>query len=165
MRHTRVILGAAAVSAMILIAAACSGGGGDKAPTPPGGFSGGGADVTVKVGGATWEYKDGICVKGEGDSYLSLNAGNPATGEYFGLVVGKYPGAPGTPKAATGGGEFTGQQQVVLNFKHNRRSYLAKFDATTATLAADISSGSFVSQLTSDAGAAGAVSGTFTCGK
>lgn len=147
-------------------AAACSGGG-DKAPTPPGGFSGGGSDVTVTVAGESWEYKDGICTTGDGDSYFSLNAGNTATGEYFGLVAGLYPGAPegiGTPRAATGGGDFTGRPQTVVTFKHKNRSYLLSFDATKVTLAADLKAGSFTAMLTSAAGGSRNVSGTFTCG-
>jgi hypothetical protein len=151
----------------LLLAAACSGGG-DKAPTPPGGFSGGGADVSVTVGGDSWQYKDGICGQGADDAYFSLNAGNPATGEYFGLVAGKYPGAPtdlGTPRAATGGGDFTTRAQTVVNFKHKNRTYLVSFDATKVTLAPDLKSGSFSSNLTSASGDEGAVTGTFTCGK
>jgi hypothetical protein len=154
-----------AAAALIAGAAACSGGS-DKAPTPPGGFSGGGANVNVIVGDKSWDYKDGICQRGDGDEYIELNAGNPATGEYLGLVVGKYPGAPDDPatlKAATGGGDFQGRGQTVLNFKHKNRSYLVSFPATKVTLAPDLSSGSFTASLTSESGDAGKVSGTFTC--
>ena len=159
-----IVMGMMALFGALLLAAACSGGS-DAPATPPGSFSGGGADVSITVGGDTWEYKDGICEKGTGDDYLSLNAGNPAGAEYFGIVAGDYPGAPGTPKSATGGGDFSGQDQVVLHFRHERRDYLVKFAATRATLAADISSGSFASELTSASGSDAAVSGTFTCGK
>jgi hypothetical protein len=159
------------VAALLPLAAAvvaCSGGGGsgdDPVRTPPGGFSGGGTDITVRVGADTWEYKDGICVKGDGDSYLEVDAGNAATDEYFGLLAGAYPGAPGTPVSAAGGGDFAGRDHAILHIKHNRREYLVSFADTTVTLAPDISSGSFVARSTAFAGDAGAVSGTFTCGK
>jgi hypothetical protein len=159
-----------AVSAAILVAslaiAAC--GGSSKAvPTPPGGFVGGGADASVKIGDKAWEYKDGICEKGGNDRYLSVNIGNPAGDEYFGLVVGQYPGVDGTPKAATGGGEFTGQSQTVVTFRHETKLYLVKFDSTKVTLPPGLASGAFTSELTApdDGGTAVAVSGTFVCTK
>ena len=119
--------------------------------------------MSVKVADKSWEYKDGICQKGGNDRYLSLNVGNSAGDEYFGLVAGQYPGGEGTPKAATGGGVFQGQSETLIRFRHEHRDYLVKFDATKVTLAADISSGSFVSELTSGLGNDATVSGTFTC--
>ena len=112
---------------------ACNGGS-KGSPTPPGGFAGGGADAAVKVADKAWEYKDGICQKGGNDRYLSVNIGNPASDEYFGLVAGQYPGVEGTPKAATGGGEFIGQGQAVVTFRHEKKLYLVKFASTKVTL-------------------------------
>ena len=97
---------------------------------------------------------------------MQLNIGNPAGDEYFGLTAGRYPGAEGTPRPAKGGGDFAGAEEVRLSFKHEQRVYLVKFAATKTTLAPDISSGDFSSELTTadNKGNAVVVTGSFTCG-
>lgn len=75
------------------------------------------AKATVKVGGKTYSFKDGACVKTS--KYLNINIGTVVFGvakqkqSYFSVLIGQYPGAnPGT-KAAPKDGTYGGGLVVV----------------------------------------------------
>jgi hypothetical protein len=75
------------------------------------------AKATVKVGGKTYSFKGGACVKTA--KYLNINIGTVVFGAtkqkqaYFSVLIGQYPGAnPGT-KAAPKDGTYGGGLVVV----------------------------------------------------
>ncbi len=163
-----------AIAGLLLIAvgvASCGGGGSTKTGQKTfeatiRSFKGGTANANVMVGTDSIAYTGGTCEKGAGDKYLALNIGDVnGSGDYFGLLAGQHPAAAPAARSTSGGGEFAGQDQALVTFRHGGRSYLLRFTETKITLAPDISSGSVSGELTSSDAATtpAAVSGTFTC--
>jgi len=105
------VAGLAATAAAAPTRAACTAG-----PFTKGGASGvvfcGPAKATAKVGGKSYTFTSGSCVRTSRYLYLNLGtevlSGPRGSYSYFGLLVGAYPGAnPGTkaaPKDGTYGG-------------------------------------------------------------
>jgi hypothetical protein len=78
------------------------------------------AKATVKVGGKTYAFKGGSCIKTS--TYVNVNIGTVVFGAknqkqpYFSVLIGAYPGAnPGTP-AAKKDGTYAGGL-VVIRYK------------------------------------------------
>jgi hypothetical protein len=101
------VAGIAATAAAAPTRAACT-----AAPFTKGSTSGlafcGPAKATAKVGGRTYTFTSGSCVRTSKYFYLNLGTevleGPKGTYSYFGLIVGAYPGAnPGTKPAPKDG--------------------------------------------------------------
>ena len=160
---------AAIIVLLTLAAAACGGSESSSSKTttaPIRSFKDGPANAHVTAGDQTIDYKGGTCEKGPGDKYLALNIGEVnGSGDYFGLLAGQHPSAGASAHSAQGGGNFAGQDETLVTFRHASRSYLLRFSETKVTLAPDLASGAFTSVLTTADASGGttAVSGTFTC--
>ena len=118
------------------------------------------ARATVKTGGRVLSFRGGQCSKTS--SYIAVNIGAAALGQgprparpYFGLVVGKLPGAAvmgGRPAGSDG--TYKG---VDLAFNYGGTRYLML--SATVALSGDRTTGSFAGKLLTG----GQASGTFHC--
>lgn len=117
------------------------------------------AKATVTIGGKTLTFKGGSCERTS--KYLALNVGTVVLGtttkkkpDYFGLVVGAYPGS--TAKPASRDGAYTG---AVIAIESGGKSYLLRGDTAKITLRGGRTKGTF-----SAAGLLGASRGTGSFG-
>jgi hypothetical protein len=123
----------------------------------------GSATATVKVGDQSFTFQDGKCDIAPDSTWLAVNIGQPASEEYFGLLVGANPSAPGGARPVTGGGVFT-DGEIALTVEQGGSSFLmggtsAAAEGNKVTLAPDLKSGEFEgATLQGDP-----ISGSFTC--
>jgi hypothetical protein len=117
--RTIAVVGALAVLALSAVAAAAAPAAGTACT--PGPFSSNGssgvvfcgpAKATAKIGGRTYKFANGTCVRTS--KYLYLNLGTEVLSgpkqkySYFGLLVGAYPGAASGTKPSPKDGTYTG---------------------------------------------------------
>jgi hypothetical protein len=153
------------VLSLFLVAfAACGGGGGEKGtqtparpaeatpteaaePTPVLPQFSGSATASVTVGGQSFTFTNGKCDIAPDNTWLAVNIGQAGGGEYFGLLVGANPSAPGGARPVSGGGVFT-DGEIALTVEQGGSSFLmggisAAAAGNKVTLAADLKSGEF----------------------
>jgi hypothetical protein len=164
MLRTRTLLTIVVLSLLFAAFAACGGGGEEKATptstkpagatptqtavgTPTGPTFSGNATATVKVGDKTLTFKNGKCDIAPDNTWLAVNIGQASSDEYFGLLVGTNPSAPGGARPVSGGGVFT-DGEIVLSGTQGGSTFImggigAAAAANKVTLAADLKSGEF----------------------
>jgi hypothetical protein len=155
---------ATVLSLLVVALAACGGGGEEKATqtpakptgatateaaasTPVGARFSGSATATVKVGDKTFTFKNGKCDTAPDGSWLAVNIGQAASDEYFGLLVGANPSAPGGAKPVSGGGVFT-DGEIAFSGTQGGTTFIMggigeAAQANKVTVAADLKSGEF----------------------
>ena len=106
----------------------------------------GGATATVTVGDQTFTFENGKCDVAPDETWLTVTIERADSG-YFGLLVGSNEAAPAGARPVTGGGVFT-DGEITLTVEHGDSTFLmgglgAAGQASTVTLAADLSSGEF----------------------
>ncbi|MCJ7811549.1 MAG: hypothetical protein MUP62_05110 [Dehalococcoidia bacterium] len=107
----------------------------------------GSATATVTVGGQTFTFENGKCDIAPDNTWLAVNIGQAGGGEYFGLLVGANPSAPGGARPVSGGGVFT-DGEIALTVEQGGSTFLMGGTSAAAagnkvTLAADLKSGEF----------------------
>jgi len=127
------------------------------------GFSGS-ATATVTVGGRSLTFKDGKCDIAPDNTWLAVNIGQAGSDEYFGLLVGANPSAPGGARPVSGGGVFT-DGEIALTVEQGGSSFImggisAAAAGNKVTLAADLKAGEFVGTTIIEGEA---ISGSFQC--
>jgi hypothetical protein len=113
------------------------------------------AKVDIKVDGVLYAYEGGRCDLTPDRGALSINAGRVNSDSYFGLLVGKVPGASnGSPLVA-------GPQKGLVTL--NQGTVRVAAAAADITVAADFASGSFGGAAISASGKPASLAGSFTC--
>jgi hypothetical protein len=107
----------------------------------------GSATASVTVGDQSFTFENGKCDIAPDSTWLAVNIGQPDGAEYFGLLVGANPSAPGGARPISGGGVFT-DGEVALTVQQGYNSFMmggtsAAAAANKVTLAADLKSGQF----------------------
>ena len=164
MSRTWTLLTMAVLPLLFVAFAACGGDGEEKATQTPGRpntatptqsagitpanpqFSGS-ATASVIVGDQSFTFTNGRCDIAPDSTWLAVNIGQAGGDEYFGLLVGANPSAPGGARPVSGGGVFT-DGEIVLTVEQGDSTFLmggtsAAAAANKVTLAADLKSGQF----------------------
>ena len=107
----------------------------------------GSATASVTVGGQSFTFTNGKCDIAPDNTWLAVNIGQAGGGEYFGLLVGANPSAPGGARPVSGGGVFT-DGEIALTVEQGDSTFLMGGTSAAAagnkvTLAADLKSGEF----------------------
>jgi hypothetical protein len=107
----------------------------------------GSATASVIVGDQSFTFTNGKCDIAPDSTWLAVNIGQAGGGEYFGLLVGANPSAPGGARPVSGGGVFT-DGEIALTVEQGGSSFLMGGISTAAagdkvTLSADLKSGQF----------------------
>jgi hypothetical protein len=164
MSRTWTLLTIAVLPLLLVGFAACGGGGEEKATqtptqaaegTPaqpretatPGQTFSGAATASVTVGDQTFTFTNGTCDIAPDDTWLAVNIGEAGGAEYFRLLVGANPSAPGGARPVTGGGVFT-DGEITLTVEQGGSSFhmggiSAAAEGDKVTFAADLRSGDF----------------------
>jgi hypothetical protein len=108
----------------------------------------GSATASVIVGDQSFTFTNGKCDIAPDNTWLAVNIGQAGgDDEYFGLLVGANPSAPGGARPISGGGVFT-DGEIALTVEKGGSSFLMGGTSAAAagnkvTLAADLKSGEF----------------------
>ena len=164
MSRTWTLLTMAVLPLLFVAFAACGGDGEEEATETPGSPTtatpaqsaeitpvrpqlSGSATASVTVGSQTFTFTNGKCDIAPDNTWLAVNIGQAGGGEYFGLLVGANPSAPGGARPVSGGGVFT-DGEIALTVEQSDSTFLMGGTSAAAagnkvTLAADLKSGEF----------------------